>query len=83
MGVEEGVRSMLGLSTSGATALCAAGAKLEACWEAGMSLGGTTPWKAGGVGMDIVYKILRVERNAVQCLVLSRDVMREGPETEH
>lgn len=33
--------------------------------------------------MDIVYKILRVERNAVQCLVLSRDVMREGPETEH
>lgn len=47
-----------------------------------MSLGGTTPWKAGGVGMDIVYKILRVE-NAVQCLVLSRDVMREGPETEH
>lgn len=48
-----------------------------------MSLGGTTPWKAGGVGMDIVYKILRVERNAVQCLVLSRDVMREGPETEH
>lgn len=48
-----------------------------------MSLGGTAPWKAGGVGMDIVEKILGVKRNAVQCLVLSRGVMREGPETEH